>query len=196
MAQIPTLETHRLVLRPFTTSDALDVQRLAGDRAIADTTLNIPHPYEDGIAEQWIAKHSDAFDKGQSLTLAITLKRGNSLIGAMSLMGISQKHQAELGYWIAKSHWNQSYCTEAGRAVLRFAFVELELERVHSCHLARNPASGRVMQKLGMTHEGLRPQHVRKWDKLEDLTLYGLSKAEWRESTNHPCITCIDNNPA
>ena len=52
MNERPTLETTRLVLRPFTLADASDVQRLAGARAIASTTLNIPHPYEDGMAEQ------------------------------------------------------------------------------------------------------------------------------------------------
>lgn len=172
------------MLRPFTKNDAPDVQRLAGDRAIADTTLTIPHPYSDGIAEQWIAKHAESFDKGHGVNLAITIKRDSALVGAISLMGISPKHQAELGYWIARAYWNQNYCTEAGQAVLHFAFVDLGLERVHSCHLARNPASGRVMQKLGMNHEGLRRQHVKKWDVLEDLALYGLSKADWQSAAN------------
>ena len=52
------LETDRLLLRPFLLSDASDVQRLAGNRAIADTTLNVPHPYEDGMA-------NDRFSEGQ-----------------------------------------------------------------------------------------------------------------------------------
>ena len=53
----PTLKTERLVLRPFTLDDAKQVQKLAGDRQIASTTLNIPHPYEDGMAEEWIGNH-------------------------------------------------------------------------------------------------------------------------------------------
>jgi cyanase len=55
MSSQPRLTTARLVLRPFTLSDAADVQRLAGDRSVADTTLRIPHPYLDGTAEEWIA---------------------------------------------------------------------------------------------------------------------------------------------
>jgi [ribosomal protein S5]-alanine N-acetyltransferase len=183
---IPTIETVRLILRPFTMADAADVQRLAGDHAIADTTLNIPYPYEDGMAEQWISKHADTFDKGRGLILAITTKRDGCLIGAISLMAIAQGHQAELGYWVGKPYWNQGYCTEAGHALLRFAFVELQLKRVHCSHLSRNPASGRVMHKLGMAHEGQRRQHVSKWDKLEDLELYGILRHEWQANHQRP----------
>jgi len=61
MKESPTLETTRLILRPFTVADAPDVQRLAGDREIASSTLNVPHPYEDGMAEQWIGTHQEKY---------------------------------------------------------------------------------------------------------------------------------------
>ena len=185
MKQIPTVETERLTLRPFGLHDAAEVQRLAGDRAIADTTLNIPHPYKDGMAEEWISKHQDAFTKGQGVTFAVVRKSDGSLTGAISLMGVAKGHQAELGYWIGKPYWNQGFCTEVGEAVLRYAFTELALLRVHGSHFARNPASGRVMRKLSMRHEGTRRQHVRKWEKGEDLELYGILKEEWEEVTNN-----------
>jgi len=98
MEQIPILETKRLALRPFGLHDAAEVQRLAGDRAIADTTLNIPHPYKDGMAEEWISKHQDAFTKGEGVTFAVTRQSDGSLVGAISLMGVTQGHQAELGH--------------------------------------------------------------------------------------------------
>lgn len=169
----------RLVLRPFKLADAPDVQRLAGAREIAATTLNIPHPYEDGVAEAWISKHQETFDQGKGVTLAITFRTNGRLIGAISLMDIRSKHQAELGYWIGKPYWNQGYCTEAARAMLRYGFQVLELQRIHACHLSRNPASGRVMQKLGMQHEGRRRQHVVKWGEMDDLELYGILRSEW-----------------
>jgi RimJ/RimL family protein N-acetyltransferase len=182
MDGIPTLETERLILRPFSPHDAADVQRLAGDRAIADTTLNIPHPYEDGMAEGWISTHHDTFVSEKGVTFAITLRSDGSLAGAISLMSMVRNHQAELGYWIGKAYWTRGFCTEAGQAVLLYGFEELGLQRVHATHFARNPASGRVMQKLGMQHEGTRRQHVRKWDKGEDLEMYGILKDEWQSA--------------
>lgn len=184
MAQFPTLETPRLILRPFASSDAKEVQCLAGDCAIADTTQNIPHPYEDGMAETWISKHQGMFEQQKGVTFAITYKSNGVLIGAISLVGISKGHQAELGYWIGKPYWNQGICTEAGYAVLQYAFSVIGLVRVHSCHISRNPASGRVLKKLSMQYEGSRKQHVKKGDKCEDLELYGILKHEFEEAAN------------
>lgn len=186
MKDIPILETARLMLRPFGIQDAAEVQRLAGDRAIAAMTLNIPHPYEDGMAEEWISGHQDAFAREQGATFAVTRKADGSLVGAISLMGMVKGHQAELGYWIGKPYWNNGFCTEAGQAVLRYAFSKLGLVRVHAYHFTRNPASGRVMRKLGLRHEGCRRQHVRKWEQCEDLEMYGILRQEWEETANQP----------
>jgi RimJ/RimL family protein N-acetyltransferase len=178
----PTLETERLVLRPLDLSDAKDVQRLAGDPAIADTTLNIPHPYEDGVAEEWISKEQEAFDQEKGVTFAITGKADEGLVGAMSLMAIDKGHsRAELGFWIGKPYWNKGLCTEAGHAVLRYSFEDLGLNRIYAFHLSRNPASGRVMLKLGMKHEGRQRQHVKKSGRFEDLELYGILAGELRQ---------------
>ena len=183
MSHRPTLATERLILRPFQLTDAQDVQRLAGSREIASTTLNIPHPYEDGMAEEWISKHQETFEQGRGVTFAITSRSGGHLIGAISLMGISPGHQAELGYWVGTPYWNQGFCSEASHAVVRYGFQVLGLNRIHACHLTRNPASGRVMQKLGMRHEGCRRQHVQKWELFEDLELYGILRSEWENVT-------------
>lgn len=170
----PTLTTTRLILRPFRLDDAAELQRLAGDRAIADTTLGIAHPYEDGMAEEWIATHKALFARSEKIIFAITRQDDGALIGAISLMSVEPGHQAELGYWVGVPYWNAGYCTEAGRAVLQYAFRELGLQRVHASHLTRNPGSGRVMQKLGMKHEGTRRRHVCKWSQFEDVELYGI----------------------
>lgn len=162
------------------------MRQLAGDRAVADTTVAIPHPYMDGDAELWIATHQYEFDQGKSAIFAVVRKADSVLIGAIGLMRIAAGHQAELGYWIGRPFWNQGFCTEACKEVLRYAFSDLDLIRVHCNHFSRNPASGRVMRKLGMQHEGLRKQHIKKWDQFEDVELYGILKADWvRNSSGH-----------
>lgn len=175
---LPTLRTERLMLRGFTLDDAPRVQRLAGARDIASTTLNVPHPYEDGMAEAWIAGHAAAWDARQSLTLAVTTE-ADGLVGAISL-GLAPEHRrAEMGYWMGVDYWNRGYTTEAAAAVLDYAFGELGLNRIVARYLARNPASGRVMQKLGMQREGIQREHVVRWGRLEDLECYAILAREW-----------------
>jgi ribosomal-protein-alanine N-acetyltransferase len=178
MTERPTIQTNRLLLRPFTLDDAPVVQELAGERDIASNTLSIPHPYEDGMAEVWISTHQDRYVKGASVVFAIVLKPDESLIGAMGLEISRDNDRAELGYWIGKPYWNMGYCTEAARAVIQYGFERLGLARIFASHLKRNPASGRVMQKVGMVYEGRLRRHVKKWGKYEDLELYGILKDE------------------
>jgi len=176
---MPTLRTERLVLRPFSPADAAKVQLLAGHREIASTTYAIPNPYPDGAAEQWIASHGDAYAQGKSLSLAITLSHDGTLVGAIGFASITQKHErAEIGYWIGRPYWGNGYCGEAAKELVRFGFDELSLNRITGQYLTRNPASGAVMRKIGMRHEGTLGQHVKKWGKFEDVELYGIIKKD------------------
>ena len=177
----PTIETARLILRPFRARDAADVQSLAGEREIADTTLNIPHPYEDGLAEEWIAGRGSAYEDGDAITFAIVLRGDSQLIGAMGLRIDRAFDKAELGYWVGKPFWNHGYATEAARALLAFGFDELHLNRIHAAHLARNPASGRVLQKVGMVFEGIARQDLKKWGNYEDMVRYGIVRDDWED---------------
>jgi RimJ/RimL family protein N-acetyltransferase len=183
---MPTLHTPRLLLREFALSDATDVQRLASDYAVADTTQNIPHPYPDRAAAEWISTHGLAFEAGDAATFAIVLRQEDALVGTAGIRFDLRSDSAELGYWIGRPYWGRGYCTEAALAVLEYAFGDLNLNRVHASHLLRNPASGRVMQKLGMTREGLRREHAKKWEKYEDLVEYGILRREWRYQALKP----------
>lgn len=159
--------------------DAPDVQSLAGAREIAAATLTIPHPYEEGVAEEWIRTHAPAYATGDLAAFAVVELSGQ-LVGAMGLAIKGTHRHAELGYWIGVPYWNRGYATEAGRMILRFGFEELGLNRIFAHHFVRNPASGRVMLKLGMRLEGRLRQHVRKWGEFEDLDEYGILASEWR----------------
>jgi len=182
MKSQPILKTQRLMLRPFTLADAPIVQKLAGDREIADSTLNIPHPYLDGAAEEWIGMHAEQLEKGRVVTYAIVLRKPDQLIGAMSLTLTQRFDRAEMGYWIGKDFWNRGYCTEAASAIMKFGFDNLKLNRIFAEHLTRNPASGAVMENIGMSFEGCLRLHVKKLGRYEDLNVYSILKEEFDQS--------------
>lgn len=177
--QIPTLFTNRLVLRPFTLDDATDVQRLAGAPEIANTTLLIPHPYPDGAAEEWINTHAAAFAENINANFAITSKETRELIGAISLTFNQSTNNAEIGYWVGRPCWNKGFCTEAAHEILRYGFTRRNLTRIHAHHFGSNPASGKVMRKLGMKYEGTLRQHIRKNNRFEDAVMYGILQNEF-----------------
>ncbi len=170
--------TERLLLWPFVLTDAPDVRRLAGDRDIAATTLRIPHPYPEGVAEAWIGSlEANERDAG-NFVFAVTLRAGGTLIGAVGLEVAAEHQHAELGYWIGKPFWNNGYASEAAAAVVRFGFHTLQLHRIFAHHMTDNPASGRVLVKIGMTYEGTMRQHIHKWGQFKDVAFYGMLRQE------------------
>ncbi len=176
----PTLSGASLILRPFSARDAPVVQALAGAKEVASTTLTIPHPYEDGVAEAWIESHALGYAAGTLATFAIVERSAQQPVGAIGLSLKPAHARAEMGYWIGVPFWNRGYATEAARMMLRFGFEELGLNRIHAQHFVRNPASGRVLQKVGMRYEGRLRQHVQRWGNFEDLEQYGILAQEWR----------------
>ncbi len=180
MASFPVLDTPRLRLRRPAIDDAPEMRRLAGDPAVADTTLNIPHPYPEGAAEQWITGQWTAFEAGTDASFAITERGADRLIGVISLTDIRHAHaRATLGYWIGIPYWGRGFCTEAGQAVIDYGFTTLDLNRIQATHFSRNPASGRVMAKLRMVHEGTLRQNVKRWDHPEDEEIRAILRTDW-----------------
>jgi len=173
----PTLETARLILRPYTLDDAPTVARLAGRREIADTTISIPHPYSEKQARDWIERRSQA----KEIVFAVVTKKEHQVVGSVGLREIDREHgQAEMGCWIGVYWWGRGYATEATRALLQFGFETLRLNRIYAHHMIRNRASGRVLEKLGMKKEGVLRERVRKWGVFEDVVLLAILKKEWQ----------------
>jgi RimJ/RimL family protein N-acetyltransferase len=85
MPEFPTLQTERLILRAFQMDDTPAVDKYVSEKAIAATTLNIPHPYTLEMAKEWIGTHKEAFENGQAVRFAITLGEGGKLLGAIGL---------------------------------------------------------------------------------------------------------------
>ena len=179
MKKMPIIETKRLILRPFNLSDAKDVQRLAGHERVYETTLNIPHPYEDGMAEEWISKHQEFFEKEQEIALAITDKKSGNLVGGLSLFPNRRFDRAEVAYFIGYEFWNNGFATEALKGIIEFGFKNLNLNRIYAMYFINNKASGKVMKKAGMRYEGLFRQHLKKGDKYYDLEYYGILKEDY-----------------
>jgi ribosomal-protein-alanine N-acetyltransferase len=174
------LWTLHLLLRSFDPSDIPALVLLAGAREIAATTINIPHPYADGDAQSFLAHADDDFRAGRSVTFAVTISPGGELCGAVGLALTPAHERAELGYWIGVPYWGQGFATEAANAVMAFGFETLRLHRIHASHFAGNTASRRVLEKIGMRHEGPSRQHIRKWNRFIDVENYGLLASEHR----------------
>lgn len=173
------LETARLRLRPFRPDDADAVVRLAGRAEIAATTLSIPHPYTRADADAWIAGHPAAAASGAAFIFAITTHAG-TLLGTIGLHVVPAHRRAELGYWVGVEHWGRGHATEAGRAVLDFGFGPLALNRIEAHAFPENPASSRVLEKLGFRFEGLLRHHVVKDGVPRDGRFYSIIRSDRR----------------
>ncbi len=158
-----TLESKRLLLRPFDMNDASTVQKFAGNINVAKTTVNIPHPYEDGMAEAWIETQPKRWKEDELINFAIINKSSNQLMGVIGL--VSRKEtKAGIGYWIGEPFWNKGFCTEATKVFIDFCFTSLNIENLEAEFLVTNPASGRVIQKAGMRFKTTRIIKDRKGD--------------------------------
>jgi RimJ/RimL family protein N-acetyltransferase len=182
------LLTARLRLRRFTLDDVPRVTTLCNDVRVADTVLSIAHPYEPRHAEQWIASHESLWNDKRDVPLAIEVRDGSlpperALVGSVGLMIKMAMDHAELGYWVGVDHWNTGYCSEAARALVDWGFRECGLHRIFAHHMTKNPASGRVREKLGMRREGLLRGHIKKGDEHRDVVLYAILREEWTAST-------------
>lgn len=155
----PELATPRLYLRPFTARDDFRVELLAGERAVAEGCVLIPHPYPPGLAARWIASHELAWREQGSVYYAMTDREQGLLIGSISLIleerrtGIDDRSLmivGQLGYWLGPAYWGQGLMTEAVSAVLALGFEELGMDRVEAWHTPENHASAKVMLKNGL----------------------------------------------
>ena len=143
--------TERLLLRPGWSQDAPALFGAIGDERIVRNLATAPWPYRPEDAEAWLATER----KASELSPLIFLCTGAApeLIGGIGL-GRRPTGEMEFGYWIARAHWGRGYATEAGRAVIETVRHGLRLKRLGAGHFLDNPASGRVLEKLGFRSTG------------------------------------------
>lgn len=169
----PIIYSERLILRPFLLSDANDVTRLVNTSLVADVTASIPHPYPEGLSERWIESHLEGWQQRRFICFAVELKQSKQLIGSISLMNV-HRDQAELGYWYGVDFWRQGYATEAASHLVCTACNTFGIKSLTARHLDRNPASGRVLSKVGFCHEGSEMQKLglMAYEELMHLYIY------------------------
>ncbi|MBV9280263.1 MAG: GNAT family N-acetyltransferase, partial [Chloroflexi bacterium] len=179
---LPTLDTPRLRLRPFTLADSATVERLAGAIEVASMLVNMPHPYPPGLAAEWIGRHADLAARGEFFMWAIEHKDGGELMGSFTL-GVKGAHRrGHLGYWLGVPYWNRGYATEAAGPVLDVAFRDLSLHRVQALVFPRNLASCRVLEKVGFRAEGMLRGYLLKGEVFGDAIMYALLHPEFEEA--------------
>jgi [ribosomal protein S5]-alanine N-acetyltransferase len=176
----PALETERLLLRRLEMSDAPRLYELFGNYEVLRMITGVPYPYSEDHARDFIGRTQQNMDAETNFAFAMVSKSEQTLIGCVELGVTHQFRRGDLGYWVGVPYWGQGYMTEAVRRIMRFGFEDFNLNRIYSCHFAHNPASGRVMQKLGMTYEATFRQYVVKFDEYVDMVYYGILKSEWK----------------
>lgn len=142
------LRTQRLTLRPPALADAARVSLLAGEYEVASMTGTIPHPLSEQMAAEWIGEVS----KGEE-GVVFMIEQGGAIIGCTGYRAFGDDH-AELGYWIGKPFWGNGYATEAVRALIAHAFDADGFDYLRAGYFSDNPASARVIEKLGFVAQG------------------------------------------
>lgn len=169
------------MLRELREADAAHVARGAGDKRVARFLVQVPNPYTVAVARRWIEQRVGWWDAGKGATLAIVRRHApDEVLGTVSLRKSRTDARAELGYWLAHEAWGEGVASEAATEMVAWGFRELGLRRVYAEVFAGNRASSRVLEKLGMTLEGLRREHVRQGRVHHDVLLYGILRGEWQ----------------
>lgn len=176
MADLVSIETQRLVLRAYRASDVDDVVAYASDEAFSRYLPAVPFPYAHTDAVTFLATTA-LLDASVHASWAIECER--QAIGGISLRIERDSQRASLGYGMGQCWWGRGITTEAARAVVAYGFDTLSLERISATANARNIGSQRVMQHLGMTHEGtLRSHRIARGERVDEVW-YGLLRDEW-----------------
>jgi [ribosomal protein S5]-alanine N-acetyltransferase len=139
---VTIIATDRLELRLPELSDAARIALLAGDYEVASMTGTIPHPYSEQLAAEWIAS---ALAGEEGVVFAIL--NSGALVGCTGYRGFGER--AEIGYWIGKPYWGRGYASEAVKALIAHAFESDDFAYLTAGHFVDNPASERVIRKLG-----------------------------------------------
>ncbi len=170
-----TITTKRLVLRPFTMEDVQSVYENYGSDPLVNQYISFAPCANLESAKEFIAMHTQQYEINPAFYgWAVTLD--GMVIGSIGLFDVDEdSDQCELGYSIGSKWWGQGYATEAGCAIVTYAFEQIGAHRVYASHHIDNLASGRVLEKIGMHYEGTMKDAQKNADgSYSDLKLYAV----------------------
>ena len=144
------IRSARLFLRPAWPEDWAELHAAVNDESVVRNLARAPWPYRADDAQAFVNREADP--RHPDFLVTLPGADGTRIIGCAGLAP-GEHGAVELGYWIARSHWGQGFATEAARAVLAVAQA-LGHDRIEASHFLDNPASGRVLRKLGFTATG------------------------------------------
>lgn len=179
--RLPELTTNRLILRNMRMSDARDIYEYSCDPQVARHVLWEAHQsiHQTKAYIRYVLRQ---YRMGSPSSFCIALKETGKVIGTIGFMWVSNENRsAEVGYSLSRAYWNRGYMTEALAAVLRFGFEELNLNRIEAQFECDNPASGRVMEHVGMRREGTLKERLYNKSRFVDVELYAILREEWRK---------------
>ncbi len=174
-----TLNTERLVLRRFTTEDARQMyDNWASDSRVTRYLTWLPHQ-SPAATEELLQMWCDEYQKPDYYQWAI--EYNGAPIGSIGVVRISERDEmVELGYCLGYDFWRQGFMPEAVKAVIDFLFEEVSVNRVCICHAVKNPASGKVAKKCGLSLEGtLRQEFKSHTGEFLDIAVYGITRDQW-----------------
>lgn len=176
------LETERLLLRRFFMNDAEDcLANFAADESVYQFISGTAKT-RDFIENEWLSTADEAYAAPDTYYWAIEIKNGHKVIGEIFVDGYGSSNcWCELDWKIGRAYWNHGYATEAAKAVTDYLFNTVGFHRIQAKCAVENTGSERVMQKLGMTREGVLREHFRgKDDCFHDVVMYSLLQHEVR----------------
>lgn len=177
-----TLETDRLILRRFVISDAESMyQNWASDEEVTRFLTWPPHASIEvtkSLLTDWINRYED----DNYYNWVIELKETGDVIGNISVVQLNEKIDgAIIGYCMSRAYWGKGIMPEALKAVIKYLFCEVGLNRIAACHDVNNPKSGRVMDKAGMKLEGIMRQAGRNNLGIIDEVWHSIIREEFEQ---------------
>ena len=173
-------ESERLVIRDPSPADVPAMPGVFSDPEIYAYTRTIPYPYTERDAVEAIERFARLRAEGAAHALFIDLKETGELIGSVGTLNIKERESAEFGYAIGRAWWGRGYATEASAALLDYCFDELGFEEMYAHAMTRNPASVRVLQKLGMRSLGVIPGACEKDGVSYDAEGFTITRDQWQ----------------